>query len=196
MNTALRPRTGTTRGHRTPDDRLRRRRALYHLTSPVAVLTVSHEGQLHGTTVSMVTTVSREPLLLGTCLRRGSHFAGLAAASGRYVINVLTADQVELARYFADSSRPEGGAQFAGLGWETGPYAHAPLLDGALAHYTCRLVGSPEVGDHDVLIGYVTHAAVGAGDPLVSYAGGLFTGPLTPARDPGQAPQSSEETGS
>ncbi|MFE4538986.1 flavin reductase family protein [Streptomyces scopuliridis] len=194
MSTTLRTRTGTARGHRTPDGRLRRRRALYHLTSPVAVLTVSHEGQPHGTTVSTLTTVSREPLLLGACLRRGSQFAGLAAASGRYVINVLTAEQVELARYFADSSRPDGGAQFAGLGWEPEPYAHAPLLHGALAHYTCRLSGSPEVGDHDVLIGYVTHAAVGAGEPLLSYAGGLFTGPLTPARDPGRGRQTSEET--
>ncbi|GGW79725.1 flavin reductase family protein [Streptomyces caelestis] len=194
MSTALRPRTGLSAGHRTPDGRLRRRRALYHLTAPVAVLTVSHGGILHGTTVSTVTTVSREPLLLGTCLRSGSQFAELAVASGRYAVNVLTGAQADLARYFADSSRPGGADQFAGLGWEPDPYAHAPLLEGALAHYTCRLYGSTALGDHEVLIGHVTHAAVGEGTPLLSYAGGLFSSPLTPVRDPGSGSQTRKDT--
>ncbi|GAA3378496.1 hypothetical protein GCM10020367_58210 [Streptomyces sannanensis] len=194
MSTALRSRTGPAHGHRTPEGRLRRRQALYHLTAPVAVLAVGHEGQMHGTTVSTVTTVSREPLLLGTCLRSGSKFAELAAASGRYTVNVLTAAQADLARYFSDSSRPDGPAQFDGLRWDLDAYAHAPRLDGALAHYTCRLFGISRVGDHEVVIGHVTHAAVADGDPLLSYAGGLFTGPLSPARDPGPGSQTRKET--
>ncbi|MFF2026291.1 flavin reductase family protein [Streptomyces sp. NPDC058171] len=194
MSTALRPHSGPAAGNRTPEGRLRRRRALYQLAAPVAVLTVRHGEVLHGTTVSTVTTVSREPLLLATCLRRGSQFADLAVAAGRYAVNVLTAEQAHLARYFADSSRPGGATQFAGLEWEPGPYAHAPLLDGALAHYTCRLFGSTPLGGQEVLIGHVTHAVVGAGDPLLSYTGGLFSGPLTPVRDPGPGSQTKKET--
>ncbi|MFF2775583.1 flavin reductase family protein [Streptomyces sp. NPDC058052] len=194
MSTALRPRTGPAAGHRSPEGRLRRRRALYHLAAPVAVLTVRHGDVLHGTTVSTVSTVSREPLLLGASLRRGSQFAELAAAAGRYAVNVLAGDQADLARYFADGSRPEGAAQFAGLAWEPGPYAQAPLLDGALAHYTCRLFGATPLGGQEVLIGHVTHAVVGEGDPLLSYAGGLFSGPLTPVRDPGPGSQTRKDT--
>ncbi|GAA2565081.1 MULTISPECIES: flavin reductase family protein [Streptomyces] len=181
-------------GNRSPEGRAARRRALYHLAAPVAVLTVSHEGRVHGTTVSSVPVLSREPLLLGACLRARSEFAALAAAAGRYTVNVLTADQAGLARHFADTRRPSGVEQFAGLDWTPDPYAHAPLLDDVLAHYTCRLFGASQVGDHSLLIGHVTHAAVGRGDPLISYAGGLFTGSLDPARDPGPADRTRKET--
>ncbi|MEV5177118.1 flavin reductase family protein [Streptomyces flaveolus] len=179
---------------RSPEGRIARRRALYHLTAPVAVLTVRHGSQLHGTTVSALGTVSREPLLLGACLRTGSQFAALAAEAGRYTVNVLAADQAELARYFSDGSRPAGAAQFAPWAWTADPYAHAPRLEGALAHYTCRLAGQTRTGDHSLLVGLVTHAAVGRGEPLISYTGGLFTGPLAPARDPGPGRHTRKET--
>ncbi|GHF29976.1 monooxygenase [Streptomyces mashuensis] len=167
------PRAGGT----GPQSRKRRSRALAQLASPVSVLTVCHGGRLHGTTVSTVTAVSREPLLLGACLRAGSVFAELAVAEGRFVVNVLDAGQGELARWFADGSRPTGAEQFAGIAWEADPYASAPLIDGALAHYTCRVFDTPRVGDHDVLLGQVTRTAVHDGAPLLSYAGGLFAGP-------------------
>ncbi|MEU3555597.1 flavin reductase family protein [Streptomyces fragilis] len=196
MSTVLSTRTaGPVRvGDRTPEGRAARRRALYHLAAPVAVLTVSHEGRVHGTTVSSVPFLSREPLLLGACLRADSEFADLAARAGRYTVNVLTAEQGDTARHFADSGRPPGLEQFADLAWTPDPYAHAPLLDDALAQYTCRFSGTSRIGDRSLLIGHVTHAAVGQGDPLISYAGGLFAGSLDPARDPGPVHRTRKET--
>ncbi|MFB7501962.1 flavin reductase family protein [Streptomyces broussonetiae] len=183
----------TPRPH-SPEGRIARRRALYHLAAPVAVLTVRHGTELHGTTVSALSTVSREPLLLGACLRSASEFAALAVRAGRYTVNVLTADQADLARYFSDGSRPCGAAQFAPWSWTADPYAQAPRLQGALAHYTCRLAGQAAAGDHSVLVGLVTHAAVGRGEPLISYGGGLFTGPLAAAPDPGPGRHIPKET--
>lgn len=181
VTAAARSQSGPRAGGAGPRARGRDRRALTHLASPVSVLTVNHRGRPHGTTVSTVTAVSREPLLLGACLRAGSSFAELAAAEGRFTVNVLDASQERIARWFADSARPDGDPQFAGLTQGTDPYTGAPLLHGALAHYTCRVFGTPRVGDHDVLLGQVTHTAVHDGDPLLSYAGGLFAGPLRPA---------------
>ncbi|WP_411104997.1 flavin reductase family protein [Streptomyces sp. cmx-4-9] len=158
-----------------------RRRALYHLASPVSVLTVDNGGRLHGTTASTVTLVSREPLLVGVVLRAGSSFGALAVAEGRFVINVLDAGQAGLARWFADSRRPDGGAQFDGVPWTPDPYAKAPLLDGAMAHYSCRFHSRHPAGDGELLLGYVVRAAAQAGPPLFSYTGGLFSGALFPA---------------
>ncbi|MFP3991450.1 flavin reductase family protein [Streptomyces sp. E11-3] len=163
-------------------DPAERRRALYHLASPVSVLTVSHAGQLHGTTASTVTLVSREPLLVGVALRAGSSFGRLAAAEGRFVVNVLDAHQGDLARWFADSGRPDGSAQFDGMAWTADSYAHAPRLTGALAHYTCRVHSSHRAGDSEVLLGYVVRASADERPPLFSYSGGLFAGSLHPAR--------------
>ncbi|MFE9775073.1 flavin reductase family protein [Streptomyces sp. NPDC005931] len=164
-------------------DPAERRRALYHLASPVSVLTTGPEHRMHGTTASTVTLVSREPLLVGMVLRAGSAFARLAAEEGRFVINVLGAEQADVARRFADSGRPDGSAQFAGLSWTADSYAHAPLITGALAHYTCRFHSAHTAGDSELLLGHVVRATADVGLPLFSYAGGLYAGSLLPAKE-------------
>ncbi len=164
-----------------------RRAALRRLAAPVAVLTVCHNGRPHGTTVSTLTRVSRNPALIGASLRAESVLTRLAVAEGRFSVNVLSGGQDSLARWFADSARPDGAAQFAGLAWHPDPYAGAPLLEGALAHYACRVSGTFVVGDNEVLLGQVVRAVhSGEGDPLLSYEGDLCTGTLRPVQaDPG-----------
>ncbi|WP_327256252.1 flavin reductase family protein [Streptomyces sp. NBC_01244] len=159
------------------------------LAAPVAVLTVRHQGRTHGTTVSTLTRVSHRPLLVGTALRAGSVLSRLASAEGRFAVNVLGASQSSIARWFASSARPDGVEQFAAVDWHPDPYTAAPLLDGALAHYACRLSASYVVGDHEVLLGQVVRVDSGAGDPLLSYGGGLVAGALHPQTGPGGIPQ-------
>lgn len=162
-------------------DPAERRRGMYHLASPVSVLTVTTEEGMHGTTASTVTLVSRHPLLVGVVLRTGSSFGGFAAREGRYAINVLGAEQADVARWFADSGRPEGSEQFDGLRWQPDSYANAPLLAGVLAHYSCRFHSKVAVGDGELLLGYVVRTRTADGSPLLSYAGGLYAGHLESA---------------
>ncbi|MBV2355213.1 flavin reductase family protein [Streptomyces sp. J2-1] len=173
--------TGVRRPVRQDPDE--RRRALYHLASPVSVLTTGPEDRMHGTTASTVTLVSRSPLLVGVVLRAGSSFARLAAAEGRYAINVLGAEQADVARRFAHSGRPDGNAAFDGLAWTSDGYAHAPLIAGALAHYVCRFHTAHTAGDSELLLGYVVRATADRGLPLFSYTGGLYAGSLRPAKE-------------
>ncbi|MFE7816137.1 flavin reductase family protein [Streptomyces sp. NPDC057433] len=163
-------------------DPAERRRGMYHLASPVSVLTVATEERMHGTTASTVTLVSRHPLLVGVVLRTGSSFARLAAREGRYAITVLGAEQADVARWFADSGRPGGSEQFDGLRWQPDSYANAPLLAGGIAHYSCRFNSKVAVGDGELLLGYVVRARTADGSPLLSYAGDLYVGHLKPAR--------------
>ncbi|MFI6347306.1 flavin reductase family protein [Streptomyces sp. NPDC050560] len=178
---------------RTPHPRL----LAQHLAAPVAVLTAHHDGHEHGTTVSTLTRVSHRPLLIAAALRAGSVLAGLAAAEGRFAVNVLGGGQADLARWFASSNRPYGSLQFATVDWRPDPYTGAPLLDGALAHFACRLSGTCVVGDHEVVLGHVVRVDRGGGAPLLSYAGELCAGDLRPAaagpKSPGQAPALSSD---
>jgi flavin reductase (DIM6/NTAB) family NADH-FMN oxidoreductase RutF len=169
-------------------------RALRALASPVSVLTAEHDGRRHGTTVSTVTRISRRPQVLGACLKSGSVLAALAVAEGRFAVNVLSGQQGRLARWFAESSRPDGPGQFAGIEWRPSPYAHAPLFVGALAHYDCRVVGSFTVGDHEVLLGAVVNAVAADGDPLISYSGDMFAGTLIPVAESEDRPFDLKET--
>ncbi|MDJ1135807.1 flavin reductase family protein [Streptomyces iconiensis] len=170
-------------------DRDRERTVLRSLASGVAVLTAAHGEQVHGTTVSTLTAVSRSPLMVGACLRPGSVLADLARAGGRFAVNVLSADQSELARRFADPTRTTGAGQFDGCDWFCGPapaVGGAPLFAGAIAHLSCRLSSWVPVGDHEVLLGLVTGASGNGGAPLLSYEGELHVPVL-------RAPQEEEE---
>ncbi|WP_228386457.1 flavin reductase family protein [Streptomyces katsurahamanus] len=169
----------------------RRRRALRHLASAVTVVTVRNGDRLHGATVGSATLVSRNPLLLGLCLRSGSATAGLIREEGRFAVNVLAGDQASVARFFSDPNRPLGAAQFAATGWDPAPGSGAPLLRGALAHFSCRIATQVLVGDHEVLLAHVHDAVARDGKPLLSYDGNLHTvaqpsvGPLAAHPAPG-----------
>lgn len=158
-----------------PTEVSRRNTVLRSLASGVAVLTVRSGDRLHGTTVSTLTSVSRKPLIIGVCLRPGSAMADLVRTEERFVANILSGGQHALARWFANSARPQDSAQFEEVAWTPGSRSAggAPLLDGAVAQLTCRLSSCVPVGDHDVLLGLVTGAAANGGEPLLSYAGGL-----------------------
>lgn len=151
------------------------RRAVRHFASGVAVLTtVTGDGVVHGTTVSAVTAISRDPLLIGVCLRARSSFVSrLAAHDGRFVVNVLRAGQHEVARSFADPRRPAGAAQFAAVRWCRDAHSGAPLITDALAHFSCRTRDRLSLGDHDLVVADVLDGAAQPGPPLLSFGGRL-----------------------
>ena len=158
------------------DDRLPR--TVYRLTTGVTVLTAVHGDRAHGTTASAVFAVSREPLLIGVCLRTGSAFAELAAQAGRFAVNVLSGRQAAIADWFADPDRPAGYGQFAPVDWEPDAGSGAPLLRGAVAWLACRPTVSYPGGDHNILLAEVIGGDSGPGVPLLSYDSRLHNAEL------------------
>jgi len=152
--------------------------AVRQFASGVAVLTVAHGGRVQGTTVSAMTAVSRQPLLIGACLRPESVFMRLVGDRRRFAVNVLTARQAQLAGWFADPERPSGPAQFGCVDWEPDPFSGAPLISGSLARLGCRLTASIPVGDHHLLLAEVVSGSTEEGSPLLSFAGRLHDGLL------------------
>jgi len=154
------------------------RQAVRRLTTGVAVVTVWHGDVLHGTTVSSVAAVSREPLLLGVCLRERSSITQAISAAGRFAVNVLSTRQSALARWFADPGRPHGLAQFDHLEWEPDAFSGAPWISGSLASLGCHLTTTVPAGDHNLLLGKVVTARDTEGGPLLHFAGRLHDGTL------------------
>lgn len=154
------------------------RQAVRRLVTGVAVVTVWHGDVVHGTTVSSVAAVSREPLLLGLCLREESSITQVMAEAGRFAVNVLSTRQSALAGWFADPARPYGLAQFDHLEWEPDAFSGAPWIRGSLASLGCHLTTKVPAGDHDLLLGRVVTARNAVGGPLLHYAGRLHDGTL------------------
>lgn len=159
------------------------RKAVRRIASGVTVLTVNEDGVRHGTTVSAIVPISRDPLLIGVCLRLSSAFTAMVGRSRLFSVNVLAAGQERLAARFAEPGRPLGDAQFAGLAWRTDPLTAAPVFDGCLAHLACRIADHGLIGDHDLVVAQVVGGQPCGADhdasdapPLLSYAGRLATG--------------------
>jgi flavin reductase (DIM6/NTAB) family NADH-FMN oxidoreductase RutF len=154
------------------------RQAVRRLATGVAVLTVWHGDVVHGTTVSSVAAISRDPLLIGVCLREESGLTEVFGEARRFAANVLSTRQSALAGWFADPARPRGLAQFDHLEWEPDAFSGAPWISGSLASIGCHLTATIPAGDHNLLLGKVVTARTGEGAPLLHFTGRLHDGML------------------
>lgn len=144
------------------------RRAIGRFPTGVAVVTVpDHSAALgvHGITVSSLTSVSLDPLLLLVSIAKKARSHDLVARSGRFALSVLARDQEDVSDYYA--GRPvvleaEPLEEFAG---------HL-VVSGALSHLACSLHAAIDAGDHTVYIGRVEALrSRDDGAPLVYYRG-------------------------
>jgi len=99
-------------------------------------------------------------------IARKSASLGAFDTAERYAVNVLAADQAELARRF---SRPHED-RFAGVTHRMG-WSDAPLIDGCVAWLECRHHARHLAGDHVVFIGEVVTVERARGAALVFHQG-------------------------
>ena len=142
-------------------------------TTGITVVTAVSARLGHGMTANAFASVSLDPLLVLACVVRDALMHKVLEESGRFAVSVLAADQEDLARYFSDSGRPGGMAQFVPVGWHPGPVTGAPLLDGALAYLECDVEAAYDGGDHTVFLGRVrwVERARADGEPLLYFGG-------------------------
>jgi flavin reductase (DIM6/NTAB) family NADH-FMN oxidoreductase RutF len=148
------------------------RQAMGSFPTGVTVVTVAcADGGMHGTTVNSFASVSLDPMLVLVCLNETSRGAGLIERAGAFVVNVLSAGQQDLSRWFADRHRPAGSAMFDGVPFESG-ITGCPVLADATASFECRLRQSHPAGDHLIVLGEVAALVHRPQlEPLVFHAG-------------------------
>ena len=137
-----------------------------HFATGVTVITAVSEGKPLGTTASAVSSLSLDPPMLLICMNRQSATGAAVSREGRFAVNILDAQQGELAKRFA-SKTPD---KFAGVEATAGCFGE-PLLTGALAHVECRVVEDVSGGTHTVFLAEVERAQAGVGTPLAYYRG-------------------------
>jgi flavin reductase (DIM6/NTAB) family NADH-FMN oxidoreductase RutF len=138
----------------------------------VTVMTANAVGLEHGMTLNSFTSVSLDPLLVLVCVERDAVMHKVLEGAGAFAISVLGGDQEPLARYFADSSRPAGAAQFDSLRYRVGRATNAPLLDDALAWLECEIERAYDGGDHSIFLARVVMVERGrVREPLLFFGG-------------------------
>jgi len=80
-----------------------------------------------------------------------------------FAVNVLAQDQQELAERFANRYEED---RFSGLKWNPA-WNGAPVLEGAVASFSCSVDQAIEAGDHVILLGLVQEIAEYPGRALI-----------------------------
>src|ERR1700761_4359530 len=134
-----------------PDDF---RGAMRHLTGGVSVITAGQGGDITGMTVTSVSSLSVEPASLIVSINRDASSYQLVQRRGFFGVNILAADQIDVAERFTGKGGLKGAARFAGAQWTT-RVSGVPLLVGALAALDCAVDDIVERHSHAILIGRV-----------------------------------------
>jgi flavin reductase (DIM6/NTAB) family NADH-FMN oxidoreductase RutF len=140
---------------------LQLRRALGSFGTGVTVVsTLATDGRLVGVTANSFSSVSLDPPIVLWSLNRRSPSLAAFDECGRFVVNVLSLDQLAVSRRFA-SAVPD---KFDGFAHRRGACG-LPVLDGCAATFECVTEQRLEVGDHILFLGriesFVHHRSAG-----------------------------------
>jgi flavin reductase (DIM6/NTAB) family NADH-FMN oxidoreductase RutF len=141
------------------------RRTLGMFATGVTVITTLVDEQIHGMTANAFMSVSLQPPLILICVDRRARMNSFLREDVPFGVSVLEERQSALSDRFA--GRPDDGAEPA---FEI--VDSTPLVEGALAHISARVVRSYWGGDHSLFLGRVGYVRYGDGTPLLFHGGG------------------------
>lgn len=157
-------------GSATRDESRALRAALAQFATGVTIVTTcAEDGSFVGLTANSFGALSLEPPLISWALRLASASLPVFQRNARFVVNVLSEDQVETSRLFATSALDK----FLQVAHAENQHG-LPYLHGATAWFECRQVSHQNAGDHCLFIAEVeryTHAGTA---PLLFHSGAYF----------------------
>ncbi len=148
------------------------RQALGMFATGVTIVTArAADGSLVGLTANSFNSVSLVPPLVLWSLASSAGSMPALSTGSHYAINILAANQKELAERFAKNraDRWQGVAFAEGIGG-------APVLAGAAASFECFNRSRYDEGDHVIFVGEVERCTHRPGaSPLLFHGGRFYT---------------------
>lgn len=146
---------------------------------PVVLISSACAGERNVMTLGWHVVLAFTPALVGLMISAGNHSFDLIRGSGECVINLPTADMVDLVARIGNMTGAEVD-KFAALEIETAPARHvaAPLLPACYAQFECRLFDDRMVDDYNLFVFEIVAAHVrdpdGEPDTLHYTGDGVF----------------------
>lgn len=137
------------------------------VTQAVSVVTTDGPAGRDGLAVTAMSPVSADtprPTLL-ICLKASSRAAPVIVANGRFCLNLLAEDQLDLSEAFAGRRGRMVADWFAMASWSQ-LRTRSPALDGALVNFDCEIISITDIGTHHLIIGGVQAVRTAPGKPL------------------------------
>jgi len=149
------------------------RGAMRHLTGGVSVITAGRGKDVTGMTVTSVTSLSVDPPTLLVSVNRDASSFPLIRRYGAFGVNILNADQLDIAERFAGKGGLKGVDRFAGAQWVTS-VSGVPLLVGALSAVDCEVEEIVERHSHAIVIGRVRNIRSSTRTAALAYWHGQY----------------------
>ncbi|MBR0792180.1 flavin reductase family protein [Bradyrhizobium manausense] len=149
------------------------RGAMRHLTGGVSVITAGRGKDVTGMTVTSVTSLSVDPPTLLVSINRDASSFPLIRRYGAFGVNILAADQLDVAERFAGKDGLKGAERFAGAQWVTA-VSGVPLLVGALSAVDCEVEDIVERHSHGIVIGRVRSVRNSTRNAALAYWHGQY----------------------
>ncbi|GAA3870482.1 actinorhodin polyketide dimerase ActVB [Streptomyces lacrimifluminis] len=130
----------------------------------VVATTLDEHGLPRGFTASSFCSVSLTPPLVLVCLADSAESYGAFTRCARFAVSVLGPEHSALATRFATRSADK----FADRGL-TLTAARLPAVEGARSVLDCTVHERYPAGDHVIIVGRVTGARLGEGEPMVYF---------------------------
>jgi len=149
------------------------RGAMRHLAGGVSVITAGRAKDITGMTVTSVSSLSVDPPTLIVSINRESSSWPLIKRYGFFGVNILTADQIDVAERFTGKGGLKGADRFAGAEWITRA-SGVPLLVSALAAADCEVEDIVERHSHAIVIGRVLDLQASTRTAALAYWQGQY----------------------
>jgi flavin reductase (DIM6/NTAB) family NADH-FMN oxidoreductase RutF len=149
------------------------RAAMRRLVGGVSVITAGSGNDISGMTVTSVSSLSVDPPSLIVSVNRESSSWPLLKRHRYFGVNILNADQLDIAERFSGKDGLKGAERFAGAEWIERA-SGARLLSGALAAIECEAEEIIERHSHAIIIGRVLHVELSADDAALAYWQGSY----------------------
>lgn len=143
------------------------KRAMRRIPTGVTIVTSLKDGAPRGLTLNAFSGVAIDPPALLVCVNREARSHLYISSSRIFCVNVLAGTQQHLAEHFSGKVRDR---QFETVSYHA-DRTGAPVLDGALAHFDCEVIGEHHVGSHSIFVGAVVGCAANVGSPLGYFDG-------------------------
>lgn len=125
----------------------------------VTVMTVRDGRVIHGMTANSFTSVSLTPTLILVCVINGSTTMGLVTRVKKFALNILSAEQRDLAQRFAKQV-PVPPYPFADIPFHS-EVTGSPIFDECIAFLDCEVRAEYLAGDHTIYVGEVVAQGFG-----------------------------------
>jgi flavin reductase len=140
------------------------RKTMGGFATGVTVVSVDASGSTHGMTANAFMSGSLEPPLCVVSIAKRAHTHAMIQDAGRFGVNVLGADQQDLALYFAGKKSLDVEARFEKVG-------EVPMLRDCAARIGARVANQCDCGDHTLFVGAILFMDSNDRPPLLYHRG-------------------------